>query len=108
VAGCSAHNECALVRALPGDYDAWATPGWGDADLAPLADDIARAVPTRVSRDDELASWQRAFLDAALGAGFPRLADPDGAAGVGPFVQNIKDGIRWNAAFSFLGALSRC
>ena len=102
VAGCSAHNECALVRALPGDYDAWATPGWGDADLTPLADDVTRAVPTRVSRDDELASWQRAFLDAAVEAGFPRLANPDGAAGVGPFVQNIKDGIRWNAAFSFL------
>jgi choline dehydrogenase len=24
VGGCSAHNECALVRALPGDYDRWA------------------------------------------------------------------------------------
>src|SRR5688572_21379578 len=28
VGGCSAHNECALVRALPGDYDRWAAPGW--------------------------------------------------------------------------------
>ena len=41
VAGCSAHNECALLRALPGDCDRWAIPGWSDADLAPVAEDPA-------------------------------------------------------------------
>jgi choline dehydrogenase len=105
VGGCSVHNECALVRALPGDYDRWAIPGWSDADLAPVVTDVAGALPTRVCRDDELASWQRAFLEAALASGFPRSASADDAAGVGPFVQNIKDGIRWNAAFAFLDAV---
>jgi len=105
VGGCSAHNECALVRALPGDYDRWLIPGWSDADLAPLVVDLERTLPTYVGRDEELAIWQRAFLDAALDSGFPRLADindPPGAFGVGPFVQNIVDGVRWNAAFAFL------
>jgi choline dehydrogenase len=106
VGGCSTHNECALVRALPGDYDRWMTPGWSDADLAPIVDDVARAVPASVCRDEELAAWQRAFLDAALDAGFPRLADEaSGASGVGPFVQNVRDGIRWNAAFAFLDSV---
>jgi choline dehydrogenase len=105
VGGCSAHNECALVRALPGDYDRWSIPGWTDANLSPLVDELLRALPAHVSRDDDLAWWQRAFLDAAVAAGAPRRGgsiDPSGQAGVGPFTQNIKNGIRWNAAFAFL------
>ena len=108
VGGCSVHNECALVRALPGDYDRWAVPGWTDAELAPLIAELARNIPTRVCRDDELTAWQRAFLDSALDAGFPRLAhgdDAPGGSGVAPFVQNIKDDLRWNAAFAYLDAV---
>lgn len=96
VGGCSAHNECALVRALPGDYDRCAVPGWKDADLSPLVDELLHVLPARVSRDDELVAWQRAFLDAAILAGAPRRRgsiDPSGATGVGSFTQNIKDGI---------------
>ncbi len=107
VGGCSVHNECALVRALPGDYDRWAIAGWTDSDLAPVVDNVARILPTITCPDDELAAWQRVFLDTALAAGFPRLRDvndaPD-ASGVGPFTQNIRDGLRWNASFAFLDA----
>lgn len=105
IGGCSTHNEAALVRALPGDYDAWAVPGWADADLAPLIEGVARAVPTRVCRPTDLAAWQRSFLEAAVAEGFPLLRDADaspGAHGVAPFVQNVKDDVRWNAAFTFL------
>lgn len=70
-------------------------PGWTDADLEPIVSDILRTVPTRACPDDELAAWQRAFLDAAVDAGFPRSS-------VGPFTQNVRDGMRWNAAFAFL------
>lgn len=93
IGGCSVHNEAALVRALPGDYDRWGVLGWRDADLAPIIDEVARRVPIRTSPDDELASWQRLFLESARTAGFPEAV---------PFTQNIRDGIRWNAAFSFL------
>jgi choline dehydrogenase len=108
IGGCSVHNECALVRALPGDYDRWAIPGWTDSDLAPLVDDVARTLPTTVCPVEKLATWQRAFLDTALAAGFPLLSDVNdapNASGVGPFTQNIKDGLRWNAAFAFLDAV---
>jgi choline dehydrogenase len=73
VGGCSAHNECALVRALPGDYDRWAIPGWTDSELASAIDYVARTLPTTICSDDELATWQRTFLDTTLGAGFHRL-----------------------------------
>jgi choline dehydrogenase len=105
VGGCSAHNECAIVRARPGDYDRWTLPGWSDADLAPLVYDVSSALPHLVCRDDELTAWQHAFLDAAVDAGIPRVVsadEPPDATGIAPFVQNIAHGIRWNAAFAFL------
>jgi choline dehydrogenase len=111
VGGCSAHNECAIVRPLPGDFDRWAVSGWSDADLASIIGDVAFALPAHVCREEDLASWQRAFLDTAVEAGFPRLAhvdDAPGFDGVAPFIQNIADGVRWNAGFAFLdGARSR-
>jgi choline dehydrogenase len=108
IGGCSAHNECAVVRPLPGDFDRWGIAGWSDADLAPVVDDVARMLPAHVCPDDELAAWQRMFLETALDAGFPRRANADdapGASGVAPFVQNVSGGVRWNAAFAFLDAV---
>jgi choline dehydrogenase len=106
--GCSAHNECAIVRALPGDFDRWGVGGWTDADVADVTGDVALALPAHVCREDDLASWQRAFLDTAVEAGFPRLAHADDAPGfdgVAPFIQNIANGTRWNASFAFLDAV---
>jgi choline dehydrogenase len=104
IGGCSVHNECALVRALPGDYERWAVPGWSDSDLTAVIENVARAVPSSTCSDDDLAAWQRAFLDSAVQAGFPRIAatdDPQVVSGVAPFPQNIVDGIRFHAAFAF-------
>ena len=105
VGGCSAHNESAIVRARPGDYDRWGVPGWSDADLAPVVYDVTSALPHLVCREEDLTTWQQAFLDAAVDAGMPRAVsadEPPDATGIAPFVQNIADGIRWNAAFAFL------
>jgi len=121
IGGCSAHNQCAAVWGMPADYDRWAaagSAGWAHAGLRPLIDEVeacAQAgsayrgsrglLPTRVYGDEELAFWQRAFMEAAEGVGFARLADlsdPDPAEGVGPFHANVLDHTRWNAAFAFL------
>jgi len=111
IGGCSAHNQCAIVRAAPGDFDRWAAAGnrgWSDQDLAPFLRDIERRLPLWQYRDDELAFWQKCFLEAAGAAGFARvhdLGDPDPAEGVSPFHANLRDSIRWNAAFAFLDAI---
>jgi choline dehydrogenase len=105
IGGCSTHNECAIVRARPGDYDRWNVAGWSDAELAPVVYDVSSELPHLVSPDDDLTTWQRSFLDAAVDAGIPRVVsadEPPDATGVGPFVQNIANGVRWNAAFTFL------
>lgn len=110
IGGCSAHNQCAIVRAVLGDFDRWAAagnPGWADQDLAPLLRDIEARLPLRPYRDDELAFWQQCFLESAGAAGFPRvedLSDPVPAEGVAPFNANLRNSIRWNAAFAFLDA----
>src|SRR6266851_1902919 len=111
IGGCSSHNQCAVVRAIPGDFDRWAAAGnrgWGDKDLAPFLRDIEYRLPLRQYRDDELAFWQKCFLEAAAAAGFPRvqeLSDPASPEGVAPFHANLRDSIRWNAAFAFLDAV---
>jgi choline dehydrogenase len=122
VGGCSAHNQCAALWGLPADYDGWAaagSPDWSAAAIAPLIQQVEAAtsdvispyrgrqgaVPTRPYREDELATWQRWFLEGALGLGFPRLADlsaPEPVEGVAPFHANVQDAVRWNAAFAFL------
>jgi choline dehydrogenase len=122
IGGCSTHNQCAAVWGLPGDYDRWAEltgdSGWSHSALRPLINDIEDAsggdpafrghdglLPTRVRADDELAGWQRSFLDAAGERGFPRLTDlsaPEPAEGACSFQTNVYDGQRWNAAFAFL------
>lgn len=121
IGGCSAHNQCAALWGMPEDYDRWAAagnPGWAYADLRARIDQVEQctqpesphrglrgALPTRPYGDAELSAWPLAFLQAAEGAGFPRLADlsaPEPAQGVGPFHANILDHTRWNAAFAFL------
>jgi choline dehydrogenase len=108
VGGCSTHNQCAVVRARPEDFDQWSAagnPGWSPGELAPLLAEIEQWLPIREYADDELAAWQRAFLETAVTAGFQRVADIGDAryrAGVAPFHANLKGSSRWNAAFAFL------
>jgi choline dehydrogenase len=137
IGGCSAHNQCGAWWGLPADYDRWARltgdRRWSWRALRPYVDRVegARvsggggggvATPMAIPRgrglggllatcagdEADLAVWQRAFMDAALAAGYPRVADLSGAAlpdGVAPFWVNIAEGCRVNSAFAFLDPL---
>lgn len=97
-----------MVRPAPGDYDRWAVAGasgWTDVTLTPLIERVEQALGIHQYSDDELTLWQRAFLDAAVAAGFSRVTDPNdprAAEAVAPFHANVHGTIRWNAAFAFL------
>jgi len=102
IGGCSAHNQCAIVRPSPEDCAGW---GWEAAELVEVGREIERRVPTAPYADEDLAFWQRAFLEAAVAAGIRRVADvgdPAGPDGVAPFHANVREDVRWNAAFAFL------
>ena len=102
VSGCSAHNQCAIVRPGPDDCRGW---GWTAAELAAVTRAVTQRVPAAPYADGELAVWQRTFLDAAVASGVRRVADvgdPAGPDGVAPFHANVVNGVRFNAAFAFL------
>ena len=117
--GCSAHNQCAAIWGLPEDYDSWGAEGWRYGEISEFIDRVERAplgdsvryrgthgvVPTHPYGEDELAHWQHFFLRSAVGSGYPRindLSEPAPAEGVASFYANVKAGIRWNSAFSFI------
>ena len=117
IGGCSAHNECAAVWPPREDIDAWRVSGWSSAELWPLVDRVEGArggsairgrhgpLVTAPWTAGPLTAWQSAFVDAAVASGYDRLDDvssPAPATGVAPFHANVRDGVRWNAAFAFL------
>ena len=59
----------------------------------------------RSGDDAEVGPYHRAILAAFESLGIPRvhdLNDVDADIGAAPFAANIRDGIRWNAAFAYL------
>lgn len=122
IGGCSAHNDCAAIWGLPSDYDAWAdagNQGWSYADIQPLVQGVEGVstdsvtpyrglkgpLYTRRQHEGELSIYQRFFIDACVAGGFPRVSDmsaPVPEEGVGSYHANVKDSVRWNAAFAFL------
>lgn len=108
IGGCSAHNGCVALSGHRLDYDHWAAignAGWDWNSIAPAFERARQALNVRIPEQNELTPYQSAFIDAAVEAGIPRVAnlnDPDDIAGVAPSPVNIKDGVRWNTAFAYL------
>ena len=131
VGGSSAVNTCIALRGVPADYDEWAArglPAWswercrpallrlerdldcaesvaaGDGRFDPGEHGLDGPLPIRRAREDELTGWQRAFRDACVERGFPRVEDHNaqGALGVGPHPRNVVDGVRQDAARAWL------
>lgn len=116
--GSSLINAMVCIRGQAADYDEWALPGWGWADVLPLfrrsennergVDDFhGQGGPLNVAdpRSPSLAS--RAFLDAARQCQHRLNPDFNGPSqeGVGLFQLFQKDGQRWNAARAYLDGL---
>ncbi len=121
VGGTSSLNAMLYMRGDPTDFDAWAqqgAPGWAAADLAPYfrrvegsADDPAPHLgqdgplylQSRRERGPHPASVD--FVAAAAARGHRRIDGfdgPDGIAGAGYFLANIRDGRRFGAREAYL------
>jgi choline dehydrogenase-like flavoprotein len=119
--GCSAVNACLALRGTPVDYDEWAVlgnPAWSWRQVLPvfsrLEDDRAMQgdyhgaggpTPIRRYARSELDPAQRAFVDACVELGFPKVQDhnhPE-ATGVGSGPWNLRgDSIRVSTAIAYL------
>ena len=105
IGGCSSHNGCAALWGSRADYDGWGAGGWSTDELLPLFHEVSRRMAVRSGEDLELGPYHRAVLETVEAYGVPRVADLndlDADIGAGPFSANIRDGIRWNAAFAYL------
>jgi len=104
IGGCSTHNACMAVVGTPEDYDEWG-PEWSHEAFAPYlarAREMLRVVPANTPEPGPLHAG---FLEAAVDAGLPLLADPDDATrpvGSASLPSNVVDGTRWNTAFAYL------
>jgi len=105
--GCSSHNECVVVWSAPGDHARWAKiadEAWGfDAQL-PF---IRRAEDTigAAEQPPEMLAAIDPIVRACVAAGYPELDACNGPVwgdGVASIPRNVRDGVRWNAAFAYL------
>ncbi|HLT20687.1 MAG TPA: GMC family oxidoreductase N-terminal domain-containing protein [Thermomicrobiales bacterium] len=108
IGGCSSHNGCVALLGHRRDYDRWAelgNDGWAWADVAAAFERAKEALRVRIPGDQEMTPFQAGFVEAATGAGIPRvddLNDPDDVEGVAPSPANIVNGTRWNTALAYL------
>jgi choline dehydrogenase len=104
IGGSSSVNACALLEGSPADYDEWGE-GWDYSSIWPHLARAKTMLRASHSNTEHPAPFHRRFIDAAVDAGYPKLADPDDPTrpvGVAPYTANVVDGTRWNAAFAYL------
>lgn len=121
VGGTSTVNGCIWVRGSAADYDYWAelgNPGWSFADLLPYfrkAESDPRGgelhgtdgpVPVFRAATESHSPVDRALVESAVGLKFPWVDDisamPEQAPAIAPTPKNVVDGVRMNAAFTYL------
>ncbi|MEA2209699.1 MAG: choline dehydrogenase [Solirubrobacteraceae bacterium] len=113
--GSSSINAMVYIRGNRRDYDEWAVPGWGAADMLPYfikAEDNERGAsewhgvggPLPVSDERSQNKISHAFVDAGEQAGLARNDDFNGARqdGVGMYQVTQRNGMRASAAVAYL------
>ena len=116
--GSGSINGLVFLRGSPHDYDRWAQAGargWSYADVLPAFRRIedwrgaphasrGQGGPVPVGEPEGLCEGAQAFIDAAVNAGFPRVADvnADAIEGVAPMQLNTRRGRRVSTAQAYL------
>ncbi|WP_406630715.1 GMC family oxidoreductase [Amycolatopsis sp. WGS_07] len=125
--GSSAVNGAVALRALPRDFDDWVklgNPDWAWDRVLPWYRKIERdadfprdgrhgddgLIPVRRPRRDDLHPLDAAFWAECRAAGLPELTDLNGGTeiGVGAVPANAVDGVRMDAAATYLAAAREC
>ena len=118
--GSSAVNDAQFLRAMPDDFDRWASwgnPEWSYDKVLPylrkleadrdFADDFHGADGPIVAHRHQRGEWeaqQQAFYQACIDAGFADCPDHNkpNSTGVGPLAFNIDDRLRVSTAIAYL------
>jgi choline dehydrogenase len=111
--GCSSHNACFVVWSAPGDHERWLTmgsQGWSFQDQLPHIRRAEETIGAHVFPKDQDQLIFRLFHQACEEVGYPsmgELNDPSVRTCVAPIPRNIREGVRWNAAFAYLDPARR-
>jgi choline dehydrogenase len=122
--GGSSINMLGVSRPTQPDLDRWESlgnPGWSFEDCLPIlkrieadqdyGDDALHGkdgpltVKRKVSLDETMAPPMRAFIDRAVGLGYPLCPDYNvpNRLGISPLASNVRDGIRQSTAVAYIG-----
>ena len=118
--GSSSINGMVFVRGHAQDFEHWeaaGAEGWGYRDCLPYfrkmetwaggeCEHRGSDGPLHTTNGAMVNPLYQAFIDAGVEAGYPRVADPNGAAqeGFGPMAMTVKDGVRHSASSAYLSA----
>lgn len=93
--GSGSINSMVWFRGRRDDFDSWAQPGWGWADVEPAFEAVeARLTPMPLADPHPLTK--------GLGQVFPNTTPDPERESAGVFRYNLHDGRRWSAADGFL------
>ncbi|MFR9792971.1 GMC family oxidoreductase [Streptomyces sp. MB22_4] len=105
--GSSCVNGCWHTWGSDADHEEWTRAGgprWSAAAMAPYRKRAAAAMRLRPVPEREFSVWARAALAGARELGYDDVdMGVPGAPGCGTPLLNALDGLRWNAAFGYLG-----
>lgn len=106
--GSSCVNGCWNTWGCDADHEEWARAGgprWTATAMEPFRRAAVAQMGLRPVPEHEISLWGRAALTAARELGYREvdMAAP-GGPGYGTPLLNAVDGLRWNAAFAYLGA----
>ncbi|MFI0445921.1 GMC family oxidoreductase [Actinomadura sp. 6N118] len=122
VGGSSATNNAMALRGRPDDYDDWAAAGntgWSFEDVLSAFVRVERDLdfgdeswhgdcgPVPIRRPPKPSPAQRAFLDACVAAGHPRVSDHNAPTAVGAGLMPLNEvaGVRQSTALTFLATV---
>ena len=124
--GSSAINGAVAMRAPKVDYERWTREhgleGWSWDDVLPAFRRLERTsagsehlhgrsgpFPIHQLGFEETSDMQRAFVEAAVVAGYPRVTDFNGDQpfGASPYTMNTRMGNRLNAGMTYLDGATR-
>lgn len=105
--GSSCINGCWNTWGSRVDHEEWSRlggPQWSAAALQPYRQKAVGQMRLRSVPDDELSLWSRSALAAAEDIGYSNVdMSTPGPPGFGTPLINAIEGVRWNAAFAYLG-----
>ncbi|MEW2623137.1 GMC oxidoreductase [Streptomyces sp. NPDC048106] len=107
VGGSSCVNGCWHTWGSDADHAEWTRAGgprWSAAAMAPYRERAVAAMRLRPAPEREFSVWAHAALAGARELGYEDVdMGAPGAPGRGTPLLNARDGLRWNAAFGYLG-----